>query len=89
MLVFLPFFDAQSKPGQILANVDPSKACLIVASNPLTKTHVYHKLPPNSILWYTRGSFPELRLIGSMSSSFKAAKPLVESSSAIGVGVGH
>jgi predicted glutamine amidotransferase len=59
----IPIQLALSKPGRILANVDAKKACLIVSSNPLTKTHTWHRMPRNSLLWYTRGSFPELRLI--------------------------
>jgi len=53
----------ESRPGRVCSDVDPETACLIVASNPLTRTHTWHRLPSNSIMWYTRGSFPELRLL--------------------------
>jgi hypothetical protein len=68
----VPIQLALSKPGQILSNVDAEKACLIVSSNPLTKTHTWHRMPKNSILWYKRGSFPELRLIASKTKSMDA-----------------
>jgi predicted glutamine amidotransferase len=53
----------ESKPGTIYTDINPSKASLIVASNPLTKTHTWHPMPKNSLLWYQRGSLPELRLL--------------------------
>ena len=68
----VPLQLALSKPGKILSNVDAEKACLIVSSNPLTKTHTWHRMPKNSILWYKRGSFPELRLIASNTKSMDA-----------------
>lgn len=55
--------DHESRPGTVLVDVDPSTASFIVASNPLTKTHTWHKMPQNSIMWCTRGSHPELRLL--------------------------
>jgi predicted glutamine amidotransferase len=54
---------AESKPGRVLADVDPHTAAFIVTSNPLTAGHVWHKMPQNSIMWCTRGSHPELRLL--------------------------
>jgi predicted glutamine amidotransferase len=54
---------AESRPGKVMEDVDPETAAFIVASNPLTKTHLWHKLPQNSIMWCTRGSHPELRLL--------------------------
>jgi predicted glutamine amidotransferase len=59
----LYLFNAESKPGRIMADVDPAKASFIVSSNPLTKTHTWHPMPRNSIMWCTRGSHPELRLL--------------------------
>jgi len=53
----------ESRPGKLMQEVNPATACCIVASNPLTRTHTWHKLPANSILWCTRGSLPELRLL--------------------------
>jgi glutamine amidotransferase len=53
----------ESKPGTILANVNPTTATFIVTSNPLTRTHTWHKMPRNSIVWCTRGHHPELRLL--------------------------
>jgi hypothetical protein len=54
---------AESKPGRVLTDVDPNTAAFIVTSNPLTAGHVWHKMPQNSIMWCTRGSHPELRLL--------------------------
>jgi hypothetical protein len=51
----------ESKPGTIYSDIDVDAASFIVASNPLTKTHTWHPMPNNSIMWYTRGSYPELR----------------------------
>lgn len=53
----------ESKPGKILVDEDPSTATFIVASNPLTRTHTWHPMPRNSIMWCTRGGHPELRLL--------------------------
>jgi len=53
----------ESKPGKILSQVDPEAATFVVASNPLTRTHCWHKIPKNSIMWCTRGKHPELRLL--------------------------
>lgn len=53
----------ESKPGTIYSDIDVNNASLIIASNPLTKTHTWHPMPKNSIMWYTRGQFPELRLL--------------------------
>jgi glutamine amidotransferase len=53
----------ESTPGKVLSDVDPSAAAFIVASNPLTRTHTWHPLPKNSVMWCTRGSLPELRLL--------------------------
>lgn len=53
----------ESKPGKIFSTVDPTKATFIVSSNPLTKGHIWHKVPKNSIMWCTRGKHPELRLL--------------------------
>jgi predicted glutamine amidotransferase len=58
----------ESKPGTIYADIDKDHASFIVASNPLTKTHTWHAMPKNSIMWYQRGSLPELRLLRSSSS---------------------
>ena len=52
-----------SLPGTIYSDVDPSEASFIVASNPLTKTHTWHPMPKNSVMWCTRGSHPEMRLL--------------------------
>jgi glutamine amidotransferase len=52
-----------SLPGTVYADVEPSEASFIVASNPLTKTHTWHPMPKNSVMWCTRGSHPELRLL--------------------------
>lgn len=54
---------ALSTPGRIFAEVDPKMACMVVCSTPLTRTHSWHRIPANAILYYTRGSFPELRLL--------------------------
>lgn len=54
---------ALSTPGRIFADIDPSTACMVVCSTPLTRTHSWHRIPANAILYYTRGSFPELRLL--------------------------
>ena len=53
----------ESRPGKVLVDVDPTTASFIVASNPLTKTHTWHPMPRNSIMWCTRGKHPELRLL--------------------------
>jgi predicted glutamine amidotransferase len=53
----------ESKPGKVMADVDPSDATFVVSSNPLTQGHVWHKVPKNSIMWCTRGKHPELRLL--------------------------
>ena len=53
----------ESKPGKVMADVDPTDATFVVSSNPLTKGHVWHKVPKNSIMWCTRGKHPELRLL--------------------------
>jgi hypothetical protein len=53
----------ESKPGTIYGDIDKNNASFIVASNPLTKTHTWHAMPKNSIMWYQRGSLPELRLL--------------------------
>ena len=52
-----------SLPGLHFADVDPKDSTLVVASNPLTKTHTWYPMPKNSIMWCTRGSMPELRLL--------------------------
>lgn len=54
---------ALSTPGRIFGDIDPAKACLVVCSTPLTRTHSWHRIPANAILYYKRGSFPELRLL--------------------------
>lgn len=54
---------ALSTPGRIFADIDPKRACLVVCSTPLTRTHSWHRIPANAILYYKRGSFPELRLL--------------------------
>jgi glutamine amidotransferase len=56
---------ALSTPGRIFADIDPNTACMVVCSTPLTRTHSWHRIPANAILYYTRGSFPELRLLRS------------------------
>lgn len=61
----------ESRPGKVLVDVDPTKASFIVASNPLTKTHTWHPMPRNSIMWCTRGKHPELRLLRRRSSILK------------------
>lgn len=61
--------DKQSKPGTVMKEVNPKEASFIVSSNPLTKTHTWHKLPQNSIMWCTRGENPELRLLKRKSGS--------------------
>jgi glutamine amidotransferase len=53
----------ESRPGKVMVDVDPTTASFIVASNPLTKTHTWHPMPRNSIMWCTRGMHPELRLL--------------------------
>jgi glutamine amidotransferase len=53
----------ESKPGKILSQVDPENATFVVSSNPLTRTHCWHKIPKNSIMWCTRGKHPELRML--------------------------
>jgi predicted glutamine amidotransferase len=53
----------ESRPGRLFPDVDAQTACFIVASNPLTRTHTWHPMPRNSIMWCTRGSPPELRLL--------------------------
>lgn len=54
----------ESRPGRLYSEVDPVTACFIVASTPLTRTHTWHHMHKNSIMWYTRGqSYPELRLL--------------------------
>ena len=58
----------ESRPGKVLVDVDPTTASFIVASNPLTKTHTWHPMPRNSIMWCTRGKHPELRLLRRRSS---------------------
>jgi glutamine amidotransferase len=57
---------ALSTPGRIFADIDPKRACMVVCSTPLTHTHSWHRIPANAILYYTRGSFPELRLLARM-----------------------
>lgn len=52
-----------SKPGTVYADIDLNRASFIVASCPLTRTHTWHAMPKNSIMWYTRGSLPELRIL--------------------------
>jgi glutamine amidotransferase len=54
---------ALSTPGRIFADIDPKMAGLVVCSTPLTRTHSWHRIPANAILYYKRGSFPELRLL--------------------------
>ncbi|KAI2492006.1 glutamine-fructose-6-phosphate transaminase [Fragilaria crotonensis] len=61
----------ESRPGKVLVDVDPTKASFIVASNPLTKTHTWHPMPRNSIMWCTRGKHPELRLLRRRTSILK------------------
>ena len=53
----------ESRPGRLYADVDLSQSCLIVASNPLTRTHNWHPMPRNSLMWCDKGSLPELRLL--------------------------
>jgi predicted glutamine amidotransferase len=53
----------ESRPGKQMVDVDPAVASFIVASNPLTKTHTWHPMPRNSIMWCSRGFHPELRLL--------------------------
>lgn len=50
-----------SRPGKVMEEVNPVTASFIVASNPLTKTHMWHPMPRNSIMWCTRGKHPEMR----------------------------
>jgi glutamine amidotransferase len=64
----------ESMPGKIMEQVDPLTATFIVSSNPLTQTHCWHKMPRNSILWYTRGSHPELRLLKTMTTPASSTK---------------
>lgn len=52
-----------SAPGKIYADIDRNSASFIVSSCPLTRTHTWNPMPKNSIMWYTRGSFPELRML--------------------------
>lgn len=59
----VPLVFKLSAPGKIYADIDRSSASFLVSSCPLTRTHTWHPLPKNSIMWYTRGSFPELRLL--------------------------
>jgi len=53
----------QSVPGVLYEDVDPQTASCLIASCPLTRTHHWHPMPQNSMLWYTRGVLPELRLL--------------------------
>lgn len=60
----LPVEHWESQPGTIYRDIDVQSATLIVASCPLTtRGHIWHPMPTNSILWYTRGTLPELRLL--------------------------
>jgi predicted glutamine amidotransferase len=53
-----------SEPGTVYMDVDTTQGVsLVVASCPLTRTHTWNPMPRNSIMWYTRGSLPELRLL--------------------------
>ena len=52
-----------SMPGVNLNEVDPAQAIFCVASCPLTRTHSWHPMPQNSIMWCTKGSFPEMHLL--------------------------
>jgi hypothetical protein len=52
-----------SRPGKVMVEVDASTAAFIVSSNPLTKTHMWHPMPRNSIMWCTRGQHPELSVL--------------------------
>ena len=54
---------ALSTPGRLFADIDPKMACMVVCSTPLTRTHSWHRIPANAILYYTRGAVPELRLL--------------------------
>ena len=53
----------ESLPGVVFTDVDPTTASFLVASNPLTRTHIWHPMPRNSVMWCVRGSHPELRLL--------------------------
>jgi len=53
----------ESKPGKIFTDVNAAEATFVVSSDPLTRTHCWHKVPKNSIMWCTRGKHPELRLL--------------------------
>lgn len=55
--------DYASRPGKIMEDVDPATAAFIVSSNPLTRTHTWHPMPRNSIMWCSRGSHPELSVL--------------------------
>ena len=50
-----------SRPGKVMEQVNPVTASFIVASNPLTRTHTWHPMPRNSIMWCTRGQHPQMR----------------------------
>jgi glutamine amidotransferase len=52
-----------SRPGKVMEEVDASTAAFIVSSNPLTRTHRWHPMPRNSIMWCTRGQHPELSVL--------------------------
>jgi glutamine amidotransferase len=60
----------ESKPGKILSDVNPQTATFVVSSNPLTRSHTWHKIPKNSIMWCTRGKHPELRLLNRRSPTW-------------------
>jgi len=53
----------ESLPGVVFTDVNPTTASFVVASNPLTRTHTWHPMPKNSVMWCNRGSHPELRLL--------------------------
>jgi predicted glutamine amidotransferase len=53
-----------SEPGTVYTDVDMTQGVsFVVASCPLTRTHTWNPMPRNSLMWYTRGSLPELRLL--------------------------
>lgn len=62
----------ESKPGKMFTEVIAATAAFVVSSDPLTRTHCWHKVPKNSIMWCTRGKHPELRLLA------KKAPPATE-----------
>jgi len=71
---FVELEQAESVPGQEFGELDLQRAALVVCSNPLTRTHMWHHMPRNSLLSYTRGSLPELCLLRSKTKAVPTYK---------------